>query len=128
MRLPETLPTNIDGRREVHVLELPPCCPVSKNPRPGSFIMICYRPQGIVLEVGALYAYIHQFRGGLRDETGEIVIRDMEGMIARIAQDCADAVDVPVSVCADLVIAPKQRMLLTVRCKPFLCKYRLLQR
>lgn len=118
MRLPETLPTGTDGRRETHILELPPCCPVSKNPRPGSTIMIVYYPNGVVLEVGALYAYIHQFRGGLKDDTGEIVIRDMEGMVSRIAQDCADAVGVAVNVCADLVIAPKQRMYLVVRKKP----------
>ncbi len=118
MRSPETLPTVSDGRLEVHVLELPPCCPVSKNPRPGSTIMICYRPSGIVLEVGALYAYIHQYQGGLRDEAGTIIIRDMEGMVALIAQQCADAVGVAVSVSADLVIAPKQRMYLMVRKKP----------
>lgn len=123
MRLPDALPTLNDGRREVHILELPPCCPVSKNPRPGSTLLICYKPQESVLEVGALYAYIHQYRGGLRDATGAIIIRDMEGMISRIAQDCANAVGVPVSVCADLVIAPKQRMYLVVRKKPVLCNF-----
>lgn len=118
MRLPDALPTINDGRREVHILELPPCCPVSKNPRPGSTLMIVYRPQESVLEVGALYAYVHQYRGGLRDATGALIIRDMEGMVSLIAQHCADAVRVPVSVCADLVIAPKQRMCLFVRKKP----------
>jgi hypothetical protein len=121
MRLPETLPTSSDGRLESHVLELPPCCPVSKNPRPGSTLTICYRPCGTVLEVGALYAYIHQYKGGLRDALGAIVVRDMEGMVSLIAQHCADAVGVPVSVCAHLVIAPKQRMYVLVRKTPVLC-------
>lgn len=118
MRLPEVLPTVSDGRMEAHIIELPPCCPVSKNPRPGSIIIICYRPQGSVLEVGALYAYIHQYKGGLKDETGTLIIRDMEGMVGLIAEHCAQVVGVPVSVCAQLVIAPKQAMYLLVRSKP----------
>lgn len=121
MRLPEVLPTVRDGRRETHMLDVPPCCPVSKNPRPGSQLMIVYSPQGAVLEVGALYAYLHQYRGGLRNEQGDILVRDMEGLISRVAQDCANAVGVPVSVCADLIIAPKQRMLVFVRKTPIMC-------
>ena len=118
MRLPEALPTISDGRLEVHIMELPPCCPVSKNPRSGSMLTICYRPREKVLEVGALYAYIHQYKGGLRDVTGAIIIRDMEGMVSRIAQDCSQVLGVPVSVSAYLVIAPKQHMYLLVRKKP----------
>lgn len=117
MRLPEVLPTAQDGRMEAHIIELPPCCPVSKNPRPGSTLTICYRPVGSVLEVGSLYAYIHQYKGGLRDETGTLVVRDMEGMISLIAAHCAQALRVPVSVCAQLVIAPKQAMYVLVRSK-----------
>src|SRR5258708_4596984 len=80
--------------------------------------MICYRPQAVVLEVGSLKAYIHQYKGGLRDETGAIIVRDMEGMISQIAQHCANAARVPVGVCANLVIMPKQQMYLLVRKKP----------
>jgi hypothetical protein len=91
---------------------------VSKNPRPGSTITICYQPAGHVLEVGALFAYIHQYKGGLRDEQGELLVRDMEGMIARIAQDCATTLGVPVRVIAQLVIAPKQEMRVRVSAQP----------
>lgn len=115
MRQLKTLAGPDDGRLEVHSLELPQCCPVSKNPFPGSNIKICYRPRRLVLEVAALKAYINQFRGGLKDDSGAIVVRDMEAMISRIAQDCASAAGVPVTVCADLAIMPRQSMYILVR-------------
>ena len=90
MRLPETLPTVEDGRMEAHILDVPPCCPVSKNPRPGSKLIIRYKPAGKVLEVASLYAYLHQYKGGLRDESGNLLVRDMEGMISLIAQHCSE--------------------------------------
>ena len=107
-----TLPNNTSGQRLFmqHAVEVPPCCPVSRNPRPGSTLTICYRAQEQVLEVASLYAYIHQFVGGLRDASGQIVVRDMEGMLLRVAQDCAQAIGVPVRVYANLWIAPKQRV------------------
>lgn len=114
MRLPETLPTVEDGRMEAHILDVPPCCPVSKNPRPGSKLIIRYKPAGKVLEVASLYAYLHQYKGGLRDESGNLLVRDMEGMISLIAQHCSEALGVPVRVRAMLAIAPKQEMRLSV--------------
>lgn len=98
----------------MHILDLPACCPVSKNPRPGSKLFIRYRPVGNVLEVGSLYAYIHQYRGGLRDEQGTLLIRDMEGMISLIARHCSEALGVPVQVRAKLAIAPKQEMRISI--------------
>jgi NADPH-dependent 7-cyano-7-deazaguanine reductase QueF len=99
---------------EAHILEIPPCCPVSKNPRPGSRIIIRYSPAGKSLEIGSLKVYIHSFRGGLYDATGQLVIRDMEGMIARIAEDCASTLGVKVVVLAELNLVPKQEMILQV--------------
>lgn len=95
---------------EEHILNIPPCCPVSKNPRPGSTITIRYRPVGKSLEIASLIAYIHSFRGGLYDGTGQLVVRDMEGMIGRIAEDCKQVVGVSVQVEADLELLPHQKM------------------
>jgi NADPH-dependent 7-cyano-7-deazaguanine reductase QueF len=114
---PKVLPVTFSGvvLQECHTLALPPCCPISKNPRDGSTISISYEPVNSVLEVASLFAYIHQFVGGLRDEAGELVIRDMEGMIVRIAQDCSQVLGVPVEVQTNLVVLPKQEMKLRVR-------------
>ncbi len=111
--LPSTLPSGV-VLQECHTLALPPCCPVSKNPREGSTISISYEPVTCVLEVASLFAYIHQFVGGLRDGAGELVVRDMEGMIAKIAMDCSQVLGVSVEVQADLMLLPKQEMKLKV--------------
>jgi len=97
-----------------HVLEIPPCCPVSKNPRSGSTITISYYPCGRSLEIASLYAYIHTFIGGKRDEQGELVVRDMEGMLMAIARHCAQTLGQSVTLEADLQLVPRQRMKLTV--------------
>lgn len=115
--LPSTLPSDI-VLQECHILALPSCCPVSKNPRPGSTITISYEPANFVLEVGSLFTYIHQFVGGLRDDAGELVVRDMEGMIARIAMDCSQVLGVCVEVVANLTILPKQEMRVCVVIDP----------
>ncbi|GHO61333.1 hypothetical protein KSC_002250 [Ktedonobacter sp. SOSP1-52] len=114
------LPNNITTQRmlEQHTLELPDCCPVSKNPRPGSKVTISYRAKEMVLDITPLYAYIHQFVGGLRTETGELDVRDMEGMLLRIAHDCAQVVRVPVRVTAQLYVLPKQEMKIVARGYP----------
>ena len=114
------IPNITDGKRmlEQHVLDIPPCCPVSKNPRPGSKIILCYRPNGRSLEVASLLAYIHSYRGGLYDEQGQLLVRDMEGMITQIADDCAILLGVPVRVRAHLQILPKQQVILVARAYP----------
>lgn len=117
MRLPETLP-NIGQREETHTLDLPQCCPISRNPQPGSEIDLTYEPADKVLEVGALYTYIHQYKGGLRDDTGEVIVRDMEQMIDLITQHCANAVGVEVRAEARLILVPTQRMTLKVTRTP----------
>jgi 7-cyano-7-deazaguanine reductase len=116
----ETVPNATTTCRilEQHILEIPPCCPKSKNPRPGSTITIQYRPRGYSLEIGSLIRYIHTFVGGKRDISGSLEVRDMEGMICRIAQDCACVLGVPVRVTAQLLLLPRQQMYLVARGYP----------
>lgn len=117
MIVPQVLPC-ASTHLQVHRLSLDPACPRSKNPRPGSTITLAYRPRGYALEVGALYAYIHQFRGGLHQDDGTLVVREMEAMIARVAEDCTEVLQVPVRVRADLLLLPWQEMFLSVRRSP----------
>lgn len=112
----ETIPNTTSGNmRETHILAIPPCCPVSKNPRPGSKIMISYHPRGQSLEIASLIAYIHSFRGGLRNANGELEVRDMEGMIEQIASDCHNVLGLPVEIETHLYLLPKQEMRLLIR-------------
>lgn len=111
-----SLETQTNERRchattEEHVLSLPRCCPVSGNPRPGSEIHISYQPDKYHLQVAALRLYVDSYQGGRG------AVRSMEGMIQQIAHDCAQAAEVGVTVKADLVIAPDQRMILTCETK-----------
>lgn len=87
-----------------HVLELPVCCPISQNPRPGSEITISYKGNAGFLEVASLRRYVHSFVGGKGD------IRSMEGMLQEIAQSCANALGVDVRLTSNLVIEPSQIM------------------
>jgi hypothetical protein len=96
--------------QEEHILDVPPCCPVSKNPRPGSTITIRYNPIGKSLEIASLIAYLHSFKGGLYDDSGNLVVRDMEGMLLRISHDCQALLEVPVHVEANLELLPRQKM------------------
>ena len=82
---------------------------MSGNPQPGSEVKISYEPNGEWLEVAALKGYIESYVGG----RGEI--SSMEGMIQQIADDCAKALRVGVSVEAALEIEPGQRMELVCR-------------
>ena len=85
---------------QAHAIELPPMCPVSGNPRAGSYVVIRYVPVGCFLEVYSLRAYVRRFVGGwLRDGRH---IRDMEQVVQTIAADCAAALGVTVAVRAHL--------------------------
>lgn len=97
---------------EEHEFEIPPCCPITKNPQPGSFISIRYVPASVILEVQSLHDYIREYIGGRLD------VRSMEGMIQQIATDCAAALTVKVTVKARLVILPLQKMKLKVTAYP----------
>lgn len=108
------LKTQLNERRcgetvERHSFDLPQCCPVSKNPQPGSVLKIRYRPNAVILEVQSIHDYIRSYIGG------RLTVRNMEGMIQGIAQDCADALGVRVRVKAKLIIQPTQIM--ELKCK-----------
>lgn len=98
--------------KERHTLQIAECCPVSKNPRPGSKIEIEYAPAEHVLEVQALRGYVDSYVGGRGD------VRSMEGMIQQIATDCAKVLRVDVVVTASLLIEPRQEMWLQCTGKP----------
>lgn len=95
---------------EVHELEVPTgCCPVSKNPFPGSRIFIGYLSRHC-LEVGSILRYLHTFVGGLKDEEGNLELRDQEGMICAVADEAARRLRTFTVVYARLDIRPKQVM------------------
>lgn len=71
---------------EWHILPLPSMCPVSGNPQPGSTLFVLYKPATAFLEVYSLRADVNAYIGGRG------AIRDMEGTIQAIAQDCANAI------------------------------------
>ena len=96
---------------ESHILTLPACCPVSGNPQRGSTIEITYTPQGRLLEVAALRAYVDSFQGGKNLPDGDY-IRSMEGAIQQITRDCTEALKATTTVTATLLIKPEQRMIL----------------
>lgn len=112
-----TLKTQPNERRcgetvEHHDFEIPACCPVTKNPQAGSHLRIKYRPKAILLEVQSIYDYIREYIGGRLD------VRSMEGMIQNIAQDCANTLDVKVTVRANLLLQPRQEMYLKCKAWP----------
>lgn len=88
-------------------------CPVSHNPEPGSRLRIRYRVRERVLEVYSLTRYLKSFKGGHPDGT-----RNMETMIQKVAQDCADVLGCPVTVTAELELMPVQRMKVICRGEP----------
>ena len=97
---PATLQTMPNERRQVemrlkHTVPLPSCCPVSKNPGPGSTLTVSYHAKTSVLEVYSLQRFIGRYVGGSPEGT-----RTMEAMIQEIAAACAAAVGVPVKVTA----------------------------
>lgn len=85
-----------------HSAPLPPCCPVSGNPRPGSKITVCYIPVGTVFPVEDLTSFIEEYVGGHPTRA----VRNMEEMIQDLAVRVRDVVGVPVRACADLFIDP----------------------
>lgn len=97
---------------ERHEFELPPCCPITKNPQTGSCVKIKYRPDKTILEVDSLHGYIREYIGGRLD------VRSMEGMIQNIAQDCANSVGVKVKVSARIILQPIQKMKLVCTAYP----------
>lgn len=97
---------------EWHILPLPSMCPVSGNPQPGSVLIALYQPVGCYLEVYSLHQHIHTFIGG------KGAIRDMEGAIQQIAQDCAATLDTLVTVGAVIRLQRGDTMLLMCQGQP----------
>lgn len=119
MITPKIVPNTTRGNCiEEHTFEVHGLCPVSKNPMQGSTITISYQPHGQSLEIASLFAYIHQFRGGLRDEEGTLIVRDMESMLVKMADDCANALGLPVQVKAIWALRPFQEATLIVHACP----------
>lgn len=83
-----------------HSVPLPVCCPVSKNPRPGSTVRVSYLPTDTVVPVEALEEHVRLYVGGFEN------IRGMEEMIQDIALWCAEETGVRVRAVADLIIQP----------------------
>jgi len=102
---------NVEKGWQMHYVALPPCCPVSGNPQPGSYLLLTYMPQGVALEVYSLRAYIHSYIGGRPP------IRDMEGMIHAIADDCAATISTPVVVGAFILLQRGDMMTVVYRAK-----------
>lgn len=83
---------------QMHTLDLPRCCPVSGNPQPGSKLYLSYMPGDHFIEVYSLRQDVYSYVNGRGD------VRDMEGMIAMIARDCATAIQVPVLAWAYILL------------------------
>jgi hypothetical protein len=118
----ETLPYNPPPKTKISearlTFQLPTaCCPVSKNPQEGSFIVVTFKPKTCVLEVGSFYAYLHSYVGGLKGDDAAIIVRDMEGMIAQIAHDTGVALQTNVKVKAVLNLRPFLGMTLKAKYK-----------
>lgn len=98
---------------EWHILPLPSMCPISGNPQPGSTLFVLYKPVSYFLEVYSLRADVNAYIGGRG------AIRDMEGTIQTIAQDCANAAYVYVVVGAVIRLQRGDTMALLCSASPY---------
>lgn len=64
-----------------HLITLPELCPASKNPGPGSTLLISYSAHQLFLEVFSLKDYIDAF-------IGHLTVRDVEQLTQAVADDC----------------------------------------
>lgn len=103
-----------------HILNLDPACPVSGNPRLGSKLEIRYQPKLWHLEVYSLRSFVNSYKGGLRNSKGAWIVRDQEHMIQYVAQSCANAVQVKVTVISHLILSDGVSMSeMRLTCKAF---------
>lgn len=84
-----------------HSVSLPECCPISCNPRPGSELVIHYRPNGLVLPVEDLSSWIEEYVGGHPDG-----VREMETIIQDLAERVSKSIEASVTAVANLRISP----------------------
>lgn len=94
--------TGVGIVQQKHIVTFDGLCPVSDNPKPGSYVEITYTPKEWFLEVYSLRDFVNSFTGGKR--MGNERIRDMERTIQEIAAAAFEAVEVPVYVFAHLVL------------------------
>jgi hypothetical protein len=86
-----------------HEIDVPACCPISRNPFCGSRMAVTYRPsRGVVLPVETLRDMVAEYAGGHAARG----VRGMEEMIQDIAARTAHIVGTMVRVRADLIIVP----------------------
>jgi len=74
-----------------HIVELPVLCPYSKNPAPGSNLIISYKANACFLEVFSLFDYVRSF-------ISHPIVRDVELLTQTIARDCAMLLEVDSTV------------------------------
>ncbi|HYF06161.1 MAG TPA: hypothetical protein VD970_00960 [Acetobacteraceae bacterium] len=108
-RLHPLLGPLVASQRESLKIDLPPCCPVSGNPQPGSVLTLDYEPAAEVLESYSVSPVVRQFIGGFRGRGRYAPVRDLEGMLRTLVQMAADALEVPVLGTADLVLDTGQK-------------------
>jgi NADPH-dependent 7-cyano-7-deazaguanine reductase QueF len=94
-----------------HTINVPPLCPKTGNPQKGSTMTVTYMPEAKLLELYSLTAYVHSF-------IGHQTVRDIEYFAQTFAQDCADALRVPVSVRANFVLDIDQVVKLRIKATP----------
>ena len=94
---PQPVPT--PGALVTLRVDLPPLCPVSGNPRKGSFLVVSYRAVGAVVDVLDLARWVLEYRGGHADGT-----RSAEPMVHALADRLAATTGTEVSVRAVLVV------------------------
>jgi 7-cyano-7-deazaguanine reductase len=89
---------------QTHIVALPPLCPVSGNPKKGSVLSLTYQPIDEALEVYSLHRLLRRFEGGWPGTLHYPAARDLEGALRLIAQMCAHALAVPVTLHAAIVL------------------------
>jgi len=77
--------------KQVHEVTVPPLCPKTANPIPGSTLTISYVPDEKLLEVYSLNEYIASF-------VGSNEVRDLELLTQIVARDCHGILGVNVVV------------------------------
>ncbi len=89
-------------------------CKCTGFPLPGSTLTLSYRAGESFMELLNLDATVTEFRHGLKDSSGRIIVRDMEQTIQVLAQRYADLLQRFVKARA-VVILPHQNYVITAR-------------
>jgi hypothetical protein len=95
-----------------HGIKLPPLCPVTGNPQPGSSLKIHYTPLERLLDVFGLEAVIAEYAGHQE-------VRDIEYMVQHLARRFSDTLACEVSLVADVRLdLGDQTLLIEARAAP----------